>query len=60
VIITALILAVICAAGGAYVVGIKMQRAKQTAATEAARSKMAGVRDSNSDSTTNRMRDGDF
>ena len=58
--LTIVVLAIVGAAGGAYFIGQKLQRAKQLAASEEARERMVGVRDSSADDTSDRLRDGDF
>ena len=54
------ILAVVAVGAGAYYVATKLQKAKQATFAEEVRQKMASVRDSSSDDTADRMRDGDF
>ena len=54
------ILAVGGAAAAAFLIGKKLQRAKQIAAVGEAQEKMVGVRDSNANDTSKRMRDGGF
>lgn len=55
------VLAIVGVSGGAfYFIGRRLQRAKQIAATEEARERMVGVRDSSADDTDDRLRDGDF
>lgn len=54
------ILAVVAVGAGAYYVATKLQKAKQATSAEEVRQKMASVRDSSSDDTADRMRDGDF
>ena len=59
--ITIVVLAIVGVSGGAFLfIGRRLQRAKQIEATEAARQRMVGVRDSSADDTDGRMRDGDF
>ena len=55
------VLAIVGVSGGAFFfIGRLLQRAKQIAATEEARERMVGVRDSSADDTDGRLRDGDF
>ncbi len=54
------ILAVGGAAAAAFLIGKKLQRAKQIAAAEEAQKRMVGVRDSNAADTSKRMRNGSF
>ncbi len=51
---------IVATSAGAYLVGEKLQRAKQIAAVGEAQEKMVGVRDSNANDTSKRMRDGGF
>ena len=54
------ILAVVAVGAGAFFVAAKFHRAKQITATQEAQQRMDKVSDSNSDTTSDRLRDGDF
>lgn len=54
------IFAVVVVGAGAFFVATKWQNAKQIKEAELVRKRMSDVRDSNSNDTSERLRDGDF
>ena len=54
------IFAVVVGGAGAFFVATKWQNAKQIKEAELVRKRMSDVRDSNSNDTSERLRDGDF